>query len=198
MADPGFSPVGGANSQKPIILSIFCQKLHENDRIWTRGGGGARVPGAPLRSANTDWLSILENASMNSGRMHTEHISGYLGGGGGGGGYTLLYTPGPHCFPPPTHPHPPLFPSACWNTHPSHSNGGEGMGRATREFPVHREPSCAQTDITENITFPQTMLPKMINKSADWPSSYYKILIFPHQSLKTGGRYASYWNAFLF
>ena len=50
VADPGFSPGGGANSQKPIILSIFCQKLHENERIWTPRG--ARVPGAPLRSAN--------------------------------------------------------------------------------------------------------------------------------------------------
>ena len=35
MADPGFSPGGGANSQKYIILLIFCQKPHENERIWT-------------------------------------------------------------------------------------------------------------------------------------------------------------------
>ena len=47
VADPGFSP-GGANSQKCYYFSIFCQKLHENERIWTPGGGGgARVPGAP-------------------------------------------------------------------------------------------------------------------------------------------------------
>ena len=48
MADPGFYRGGCANSQIGIILQIFCQKLHENERIWTRGG----VPGAPLRSAN--------------------------------------------------------------------------------------------------------------------------------------------------
>ena len=47
VADPGFSPGGGANSQKYYYFSIFCRKLHENERIWTRGGGGARVPGAP-------------------------------------------------------------------------------------------------------------------------------------------------------
>ena len=46
MADPGFSPGGGANSQKCYYFSIFCQKLHENERIWTPRGG-ARVPGAP-------------------------------------------------------------------------------------------------------------------------------------------------------
>ena len=50
VADPGFSPGGGANSQKCYYFSIFCQKLHENERIWTPGG--ARVPGAPLGSAN--------------------------------------------------------------------------------------------------------------------------------------------------
>ena len=36
---------GGANSQKCYYFSIFCRKLHENERIWTPGG--ARVPGAP-------------------------------------------------------------------------------------------------------------------------------------------------------
>ena len=38
-------PRGGANSQKCYYFSIFCRKLHENERIWTPGG--ARVPGAP-------------------------------------------------------------------------------------------------------------------------------------------------------
>ena len=46
VADPGFSPGGGANSQKCYYFSIFCRKLHENERIWTPRGG-ARVPGAP-------------------------------------------------------------------------------------------------------------------------------------------------------
>ena len=39
MADPGFFPGGGANSQKCYYFSIFCRKLHENERIWTPGGG---------------------------------------------------------------------------------------------------------------------------------------------------------------
>ena len=34
---------GGANSQRPITLQMFCRKLHENERIWTPGG----VPGVP-------------------------------------------------------------------------------------------------------------------------------------------------------
>ena len=38
VADPGFSPGGGANSQKPIIFPFFCWKLHENERIWTPSG----------------------------------------------------------------------------------------------------------------------------------------------------------------
>ena len=39
VADPGFSPGGGANSQKCYYFSIFCRKLHENERIWTPRGG---------------------------------------------------------------------------------------------------------------------------------------------------------------
>ena len=39
MADPGFSPGGGANSQKCYYFSIFSRKLHENERIWTPRGG---------------------------------------------------------------------------------------------------------------------------------------------------------------
>ena len=35
--------------RQPIIWSKISRKLHENERIWTRGG---RIPGAPLRSAN--------------------------------------------------------------------------------------------------------------------------------------------------
>ena len=46
VADPGFSPGGGANSQNCYYFSHFCRKLHENERIWTPKGG-ARVPGAP-------------------------------------------------------------------------------------------------------------------------------------------------------
>ena len=48
VADPGFSPGGCVNSQKCYYFSNFCRKLHENERIWTPGGGGGtRVPGTP-------------------------------------------------------------------------------------------------------------------------------------------------------
>ena len=50
MADPGFSPGGGAPTPKVGARTyFFCRKLHENERILTPGG--ARIPGAPLRSA---------------------------------------------------------------------------------------------------------------------------------------------------
>ena len=42
LADPGFSREGCANSQKCYYFTIFSQKLHENERIWTPGG--ARSP----------------------------------------------------------------------------------------------------------------------------------------------------------
>ena len=37
--------------QKPTICKDFCQKLHENERNWTKGGGG-QVPGVLLGSTN--------------------------------------------------------------------------------------------------------------------------------------------------
>ena len=43
MADPGFSPGGGANSQKCYYFSIFARKLHKNERIWTPRGGRASL-----------------------------------------------------------------------------------------------------------------------------------------------------------
>ena len=49
VADTGFPRGGGANSQSRGANLLFGQifrKLHENERIWT-GGGGVRVPGAP-------------------------------------------------------------------------------------------------------------------------------------------------------
>ena len=52
VADPGFFPGGRANSQNCYYFSNFCRKLHENEKIWTGGGLVARVPGAPLGSAN--------------------------------------------------------------------------------------------------------------------------------------------------
>ena len=63
VADPGFSPGGSANSQKSIILSIFCQKLHENERNWTRGARPWRPPlDSPmeLRSFGRNLLEVSE------------------------------------------------------------------------------------------------------------------------------------------
>ena len=54
VVDPGFPQCGGKGEVSPrgkgglhqaIICHIFCQKLYENERIWTPG---ACVPGAPL------------------------------------------------------------------------------------------------------------------------------------------------------
>ena len=44
VADPGFSEGGCANSQNCYYFSDFCQKLHENERIW-RGARPWRPPG---------------------------------------------------------------------------------------------------------------------------------------------------------
>ena len=41
-----------------LFFSTFCQKLHENEIIWTPGGG---VPGAPLGSANGEWIKINQS-----------------------------------------------------------------------------------------------------------------------------------------
>ena len=46
VADPGFHrPGGGTAPKSEVEASKFFLKLLENDRMWTRGGGG--VPGAP-------------------------------------------------------------------------------------------------------------------------------------------------------
>ena len=52
VADPGFSRGGCANCQKCYYFSNICQKLHENERIWTPRGGGRASLAPPLRSAN--------------------------------------------------------------------------------------------------------------------------------------------------
>ena len=39
---------GGANSQNCYYFSHFCQKLHENERIWTPRGGGRASLAPPL------------------------------------------------------------------------------------------------------------------------------------------------------
>ena len=44
MADPGFCPGGCANSKNCYYFSKFCQKLHENERIWTPGGRASLAP----------------------------------------------------------------------------------------------------------------------------------------------------------
>ena len=51
-------PQGGAPTPKSAIIFQFCsRKLHEKERIWTPKG--ARVPGAPLRSANESLGCLL-------------------------------------------------------------------------------------------------------------------------------------------
>ena len=55
-------PGGGANSQKCYYFSIFCQKLHENERIWTPGGGARpwRPPlDPPMQSVRSLRLSNI-------------------------------------------------------------------------------------------------------------------------------------------
>ena len=65
VADPGFSPGGGANSQKCYYFSTFCRKLHENERIWTpRGGRASLAP--PLGSANVSLLYNTKEACKES------------------------------------------------------------------------------------------------------------------------------------
>ena len=49
VADPGFPRGGGANSPggggaPTYDFAKFSQKLHEIERIWTRGGGGGAHP----------------------------------------------------------------------------------------------------------------------------------------------------------
>ena len=41
-----------APTPKVGVLTYFCRKLHENERIWTPGGGTR--PWHPLRSATTN------------------------------------------------------------------------------------------------------------------------------------------------
>ena len=46
MADPGFS-WGALTPKVGVLTYIFCQKLHENEKIRTGGGGGWRPPMVP-------------------------------------------------------------------------------------------------------------------------------------------------------
>ena len=63
VADPGFSPGGGAPTPKiAIIFQIFaenCMKMKEF------GPQGARVPGAPLGSANDLIKSYISRSCLN-------------------------------------------------------------------------------------------------------------------------------------
>ena len=57
------SPKRGRQLPKVLLFcNFFCQKLHENERIWTPGGGAR--PWRPLRSANA---SVIKNADSNVG-----------------------------------------------------------------------------------------------------------------------------------
>ena len=50
-------PQGGAPAPKiDIIFQIFAENCMKMKEFGSRGGGGRRVPGAPLRSANVSTL----------------------------------------------------------------------------------------------------------------------------------------------
>ena len=70
-------PRGGANSQKCYYFSIFCRKLHENERIWTPRGG-ARVPGAPpwIRQCPSIWPCgnvLVRSFAIHLASMKSQH-----------------------------------------------------------------------------------------------------------------------------
>ena len=47
VANPGFSGGGGGSApthKSTIIFQFFCRKLHENERIWTRGAASLAPP----------------------------------------------------------------------------------------------------------------------------------------------------------
>ena len=50
-------PRGAPTPKVSVLTYFFGRKLHENERIWTPGGGGVRIPGAPFRS--TTGLHII-------------------------------------------------------------------------------------------------------------------------------------------
>ena len=54
--------LGGANSLSGCANLFFSWQLHENERIWTSGGG---VPGTPLRSA-----TAIQSVSRPSRYVH--------------------------------------------------------------------------------------------------------------------------------
>ena len=56
-----FPQGGGANSQKCYYFSIFCRKLHENERIWTPRGG-ARPWRPPLDPPMVMSMVILQSS----------------------------------------------------------------------------------------------------------------------------------------
>ena len=72
MADPGFSPGGAPTPKSAIIFQFFaenCMKMKEF------GPGGARVPGAPLGSANaisTRRIVSYANVTKTEKRYRTE------------------------------------------------------------------------------------------------------------------------------
>ena len=63
-------PQGGAPTSKSALIFQFCsRKLHENERIWTRGGGGGASLAPPLRSANVQGSHFLPPANEVWGKV---------------------------------------------------------------------------------------------------------------------------------
>ena len=54
-------PRGGANSPKCYYFSIFCRKLHENERIWTPRGGAR--PWCPPLDPPMKYVEDVEDRS---------------------------------------------------------------------------------------------------------------------------------------
>ena len=58
-------PRGCANSQNCYYFSNFCWKLHENERIWTRGGASLMPPlDPPMNQVVNQWLTDYDAISF--------------------------------------------------------------------------------------------------------------------------------------
>ena len=103
VVDPGFFPEGCANSQKSYYFSNFCRKLHENERIWTRGGGGG-VPGAPpwIRQCfgtSSTFLHLINLTTSTSKRKNLDYLLiEFLLGGLPGCCWLILYEDEKHAL----------------------------------------------------------------------------------------------------
>ena len=93
---------GGAPTPKMGVLTYFFgRKLHENERIWTPKG--ARIPGAPLRSATAEAIRVFIN-HLKAQITNTWKLK-FISGGS--------KRDGPTCPLPRPQPHPKIFLISC-------------------------------------------------------------------------------------